>query len=72
MPAAGCPPDRPRQQQQQQWSLMRTRVRRSLELRNSMKALQEEQAKSFKSMVDLGSDFYVQAVVCVAGQSPSP
>ena len=31
-----------------------------------MKALQDESTASFKSMVDLGSDFYVQAVVCVA------
>lgn len=37
----------------------------SLELRNNMKSLLEQQTCTFKAMVDLGSNTYVQAVVCV-------
>ena len=36
---------------------------RSLELRNNMKLMIEEKKASLKTMVDLGSDFYVQASV---------
>lgn len=38
----------------------------SLELRNSMTTIQDENAKSLRTMVDLGCDFYVNAVVCAA------
>lgn len=39
------------------------RIAQVLELRNNVRMLQEQQLKSLKTMVNLGSDFYVQAHV---------
>ena len=39
------------------------RVAQVLELRNNVRLLQEQQQRSLKTMVNLGSDFYVQAHV---------
>lgn len=39
------------------------RIAQCLELRNNVTLLQEEQQRSLKTMINLGSDFYVQAFV---------